>query len=478
MPDIENFKIYDFTKQALEEIFEINNIQSDKIDYIYDYFNNLKIEKKYPCISIIHETDYIDKFYLRDYSKWYSQLFEKSDSHSSRIHFFSCKIDDEEFKKILKTGKHKTLLIDKKCETNETDPYLGHITIKPVRDTNNTKLIGRTALSVYPDIKGNDKRNYIKVPNHCSLFGIDLEIESMPFHEQDIAVGACASACLWMTQFLINDWYSIPILSLSEITEMSRLLSPVSTPSPTFPSAGLTIAEMANYLERMDLRYHVFDLKELILLKNVLKDDFGINVSLDEMFEDILNAYFTTRFPIICGISLYKNDLNNKDKFVGAHAVLLTGYKVDSDDNIIGLYLHDDQIGPYCRTTFAGSFFHWENKWTDSPKIDKIILDSFLIPVDPLCKIDFLRSAPSFYKIKSNRNIIKAELNVYHISKYKNELLLKQFRDKEEILSQNMPRYVWVIHLYENDDKNISRDIVIDANRTHFRNKITEVEFQ
>lgn len=464
-----NFKIHEFSLESIENIFGKTTAPIDKNKYIYDYLNTLKTIKGFGKITIVEEIDYIDKFYLRDYSRYYSQSFDGFDSHSSRLHFFSCDFDEDEFYNMLQSNSQKDNIIKKKDEANENDPYLGHITVKPVKDAFESKLMGRTALSVYPKEDGSKIRKYITVPNHCSLFGIDLSINSIPFHQQDIAVGACASACLWMTQFVVNNWFSTQISSLSEITELSRLLTAYSYPSPVFPSGGLATAEMVNYIQTQNLHFHILDIPNLRLEVRRLNQN-RINVNFNEMIEDIIKAYVGAGFPIICGIRFTKNDSH-----AGAHAVLLSGYKEEADGIINEIYLHDDQIGPYCKTNFCGANDNWENDWIFSGLKDKITLYKIIIPVDPLVKLDFLRCAPNFYKAKNQT--YKSELNIYHVSEYKKSLLEKSFRDKSEILSMNMPRYIWVIRLFENDDVDPTRDIVFDANRTFMRRMIVQVIF-
>jgi len=471
-----NYSVIPFSRSALESIFGPTHAKLNRIDYLNEYFEKLMKEKSIKNITIVKEEEYIDKFYLRDYSRYYAEAFEIFPNRSQRIHFFSRGFDEEEFKNILVSGDNENLFgnddnkVDKKCE------YLGHITVKPVKDDENSSLMGRSVLAPYPNKEGDNNRFYLTAKNQCSLYGIDLILNSIPFHEQDMAVGACASACLWMSQFIIENWFSIPVHSLAEITEMSRLKAPYTAPAPLYPSEGLTPAEVVAYTEQLNLHFHVIRMEDII--ENATDDTQDIDLDvIDELIQDIIKAYFNAGFPIICGLDIYeKYDESVEENYYDGHAALLTGYKEDKDEEIIELYLHDDRIGPYCRTKFFDTKFDWNNNWITSGEAEKVILSKFIIPVDPLVKLNFLWLFPPYHYIWKE-NSEKAELKIYHISSYKKSIFNKKFKNKEKILSRNMPRYVWVLHLYENDDKNISRDVIFDANRILLREPIEIVEF-
>ncbi len=459
-----HFTVEDFSFEYLEETFQPTKRPLNKIKYLYNYFNVLKKERNFENITIIKENDYIDKFYLRDYSRYYAESFHKLHNRSERLHFFSGTIDKQEFKSILKNGSTEYFQ-GEKTKYN----YLGHLTLKPVEDEYGSKLIGRTAITPYPEKQGENTRHYITTKNTCSLFGIELSLQSLPFHEQDIAVGACASACLWMTQFPIQKWYDIPIRSIAEITELSRLQGPYDTsPAPLFPSEGLTPSEVASYLEVLGIHFQIFDIEALYNKRIELKTKQGYEVSINELIDDIIKAYSNAGFPIICNL-----DMGNNGQ---GHAVLISGYKEAKTGEIIELYLHDDKIGPYCRTKFDKEYkTHWINHWIDSKEVSKIVLRKFIIPVDPLVKLHYLQCFEKFYSWR--QSLERIEFKLYHISNYRKQIINKKFEDKENVLSKNMPRYIWVAHIYDEDKKVNTRDAVFDANRIFLRKPETIIEF-
>jgi len=464
-----NFTVESFSREFLEKTFNPTKRILNRIDYIFGYFETLKTEIGNQNITIVKEHDYIDKFYLRDYSRYYAESFHKFQNRSERLHFFTGKFSEGEFIEILKSGNEQKN-IGPIGEKNKFD-YLGNITVKPVGDEYDSKLMGRTAIAPYPIKQGENIRHHLKIKNECSLFGLDLQINSLPFHEQDIAVGACASASLWIAQYGIKKWYDIPIRSLAEITELSRLQTPYALPSPLYPSEGLSPSEIVSYLENIGLHFQIFDIEALIQKKIELKTKTGVEVSLSELIEDIIKAYFRADFPIICNL-----DMGENDDYQG-HAVVLSGYKENNSGEIIELYLHDDKIGPYCRTKFdSDRKDHWINNWVTSKIIKKIVLRKFIIPLDPFIKLHFFNCFNMFYEWKNK--LEKIDFRLYHISAYRKKIISKNFPDKENILSENMPRYIWVAHLYDDDPKINSRDVIFDANEIFLRKPIKEIEFK
>jgi|ADurb_Oil_03_Slu_FD_contig_31_3324237_length_899_multi_3_in_0_out_0_1 hypothetical protein len=160
--------------------------------YLYGYLNYLKAK------SVLFEERYIDKDFLIDYSNYYARSFKDYSKFTNRLHFFSEPFSDEEIKNLIETGNANTY--EKLSES-----YLGFIVLKPIDDCNGCRLIGRTILKTYPTLDGDDSRFFITVKNQVSLFGMPLEIESLPFQTQDGGAGACASTACWVCQYPLGE---------------------------------------------------------------------------------------------------------------------------------------------------------------------------------------------------------------------------------------------------------------------------------
>lgn len=478
-----DYTFHPFLLSSFHKIFGRPGTTIDSVKYLYEYLKKLKRERKIKTITILEEKVYVEKFYLRDYSRYYAEAFIQFQRFTQRVHFFSCKLTHKKIREILNSGDRKII-----SELGEKT-YLGYVIVKPVKDESGSHLIGRSLLIPYPKNIQSNTRHYLMSENEASLFGIDLKIKSIPFHEQDIAVGACASACLWMTQFVLKEWFDIPIRSLAEITELSRIQSPYASPYPVYPSAGLTLSEIANYIQHLKLHFHRADRSDIsFTLKNLERR--GITGLTDDIIvENLIKSYFHSGFPIICGLQFFDGQQETD-----MHAVLLSGYKENKNGEIVELYIHDDQIGPYCRTEIDGSIKKWKNEWLLLDDVSKIELYDIIVPVDPLVKLRFLDFCIYFYynlKPQVDQLGLKSESRLYHINEYKKQILSnkqialyidenekefsEKFNPKVRFLSKNMPRYVWVAHVIENGESSI--DVVFDANRTIIHDPIAIIYF-
>ena len=111
----------------------------NRIDYIYGYFSDIIKENKLDGITLIKENQYIDKFFLRDYAKYYAESFSNKNNRSERLHFFAGNFDESEFTAALSKGSFHELFKKDPNEWKIDDSYLGHVTIKPVEDEYGSK---------------------------------------------------------------------------------------------------------------------------------------------------------------------------------------------------------------------------------------------------------------------------------------------------------------------------------------------------
>jgi hypothetical protein len=484
-----SYTIYDFSKELLKDTLKISNSE-----YFFEYFEGYRKEKiqsdkKYENwkIIVVVEEDYVDKFYLKDYSEYYVEGFCKENKYATRIHFFLSEHNKNEFEEnllhILSTG-----IKDDIDQLNEK--YLGHIVKKPIKDLDEKYfLIGRTNLKPYMKIipeKSNTYRRFITCKNEFSLFGVDLNVETLPFHQQDVAVGACASAALWMTQFAINNFHSIPIRSLAEITGKGKFWYAL----PTYPNEGLKIDEICKYITEIGLPFHIIEVEEMYKMYSKIYDEQSASDYIDKLIEDAINAYIPGKFPLISVLHLEKirkSSIFRKDVIEdGHHAVVITGYR-EENGRLAELYLHDDQIGPYCRTKIDYPMIFLENDW--KKKYDRIIMSVLLIPIDPMIKMSFTRIF-QFYLDKIKDELIKNKYLDYwfflkHISSYKQKLLKENVKEsifyryedgniieenpsKELLLQKNFPKYVWVIRFFGSNNK-VEKDIILDSTTIFWR---------
>lgn len=392
-------------------------------DYLYDYLSTIHAQ------TCVVENNYIDRDYLIDYSKFYARSFDVTEKFTTRLHFFSKIFDNSQFNAILNNGDDNDL-------SDLQKSYLGFIVVKPITDAFGNNLIGKTILATYPSDVGAEKRVFLNGDYSCSLFGLPFNIRSLPFQTQDRAVGACATIACWIALHPLSKLFGTQISSPYEVTERS-----VSFPSlyRRFPSSGLNIYQMKNYFDSVGLE-----------TEYIVPKFFKYNSA---VVSDVVKAYIGMGVPVIATLSLKKEGQSSNDH----HAVVISGYR-HNNGKITELYVHDDQIGPYSRVMPVETFDRWENEWIRSYGYSEITVEELLIPLYPKVRLAFDQVYPAYmdanYKVALfNKSIgqndpkcgMVAELLLRDVKKYKEYLAKKTFKNKIEVLSKPLPRYLWII---------------------------------
>ncbi len=201
----------------------------------------------------------------------------------------------------------------------------------------------------------------------------------------------------------------------------------------------------------------------------------SINVLIEpKIIPDVLKAYFNLRLPIVACLNLQKKieseseieEPGTEDDF---HAVVISGYRYDSDGNVIELYSHDDRIGPYskiypvtCDDEGYFDFSHWKNEWINDFGYDDLIVQTLLIPVYPKIRVGFKRIYDAYLNnMQSLKGEYKSTLFLEELNNYKNYLLKSSIENKSKILIDNFPKYLWIVRIEKNGL--IKFDYVFDA---------------
>jgi len=403
--------------------------------------------------TIVVERDYIDKDYMIDFSKFYSRSFNINNKRTTRIHFFDHTFSEDEFKNTLLTGAQDKV-------EQLYNHYLGFSVVKPIKDQNQKDLIGRTLLKTYKPEKGDFRRKYLKSNHEVSLFGIKLNVDSLPYQTQDSAVGGCATIACWTVLQHLAHKFELEKASLFEVTEKSVHIPTIGR---NFPSHGL----------KMDQIKAFFDFTELeteFILPSIMADIENYDPAKDCFIEDAVKAYLELGAPILVGIALQiKDDKKPVVRHLAEilhfkkveikydyHAVVVTGYK-SLNKKIVELYLHDDGIGPFCKTYPVNNrFYQWINEWVTREGYEAIHVHTLLIPLYPKIRLPFKEIYIEFLKQKRyfeayNRHkgidpkLYCAELLLMDVRQYKQFLLIKSFQNKTEILLKPFPRFLWVM---------------------------------
>lgn len=236
--------------------------------------------------------------------------------------------------------------------------------VRPLSDA----IVGRTALAPYRGPLASDAPDDLKPdPNHhrpflrqyvAHLAGLELTVDSLAFQEQDSAASACASTAVWSTLHRKRFWHECP--SPGKITELAS----VGHHRRAMPSIGLDNHQMALAMKQIGLEVEVLT---------------GTDAKRPYETIEAIYAYGRFGIPCILGISLFSkgkgkgakhgplfdaNSKNNLPHYLDRHAVTLTGLRLETTrssvsrhpnharapltvDRLAGLYVHDDQVGPY-----------------------------------------------------------------------------------------------------------------------------------
>jgi hypothetical protein len=446
---------------------------TNQAEYIFNYLKNEDIDAK----TAVIEERYIDKDYLLDYAGFYARSFEPVDRCTKRIHFFSGEFDQKYFRNVL-TNYDKNKI-------EKFGRYLGFIVLKKFKDLNKDldPLIGRTCLVPPPKKVKNesDIRNYIYTKCDSNLFGIDLEVESLPFQAQDHAVAACATISLWIANYQLTTLFQTPRLSPIEITKRATDLIGMKR---NLPNDGLTPKQMFSFFKSIDLDFEIISPSDI---SEVSKD-------IKTFIPDTVKVFIDEKIPIVAGIYLKKydqrashcNEVSNDKMICDPHAVVICGYRENDQGEVKALYVHDDQIGPYSRVESVTEsdgvrFQKWSNEWVTDPRYgpvsfpdepyDEVFLNALILPLYPKIRLSYRDVYIYFHEWKLYYPDYDIILHLTTIRELRKKIIESKIRNKLKILKKPLPRFMWVLSVLDN--KSNFMDIVLDATS----HKIREIEY-
>lgn len=432
--------------------------QKPHLQYFESYFGALEAK------TILIENSYVDKDYLEDYSAYYVRSFHDYSRQCCRFHFFNKRFTKKSFLKILNKEDTSKLSIE-----NLQSYYLGFIVVKPIPQT----IIGRTCLRTYPPF---DRRYFPIIRNYtANLFGINLNIDSIAYQEQDSIVAACATSALWSVFQGTGLLFQHGIPSPVEITRTAIQHLPFET--RYFPNKGLIPQQMAAAIRKIGLEPYLVKVENYYVLSSTIY------------------AYLKQGIPHILGVMLY--DVSGKNIiFKGGHALAVTGYSLDksktiktsnqlpklTSDWIDKIYVHDDQIGPFARMDLDGISIvlnkngtlkreslstSWPDKAGGNTEV-RAVPEILLFPLYHKIRIPFhmilgivihfdqlLKKIQKFVNIPIFSNL---EWDIYltTVEEEKNCILSSgtEFINDEigDFLQESLPKYLWKVEIKKDND--------------------------
>lgn len=320
------YEVIEYSTNALiEKLVQYGYEFSDKQDvenksqtqYFKEYFDAIKPK------TIIVETNFIDANYLDDFASFHVKCFANYKKTTTRFFFFAEQLSSAEFDTLLREGASKQPAIKEKIRTS----YIGNIVVRPLP----RREFGKTILKTYKDIPLNDPASHERrypVGTICksNLCGIPLEVNSVPFQEQDSSVSACATSAVWSVLSTTASLFNHPVLSPYTITQVATDgISGTDWAARDFPNQGLTAGQILQALKHVNLEPHSISLNDRL---GGEKKSLFQEMSL---FKEYIYSYLECGIPLILGIKLCKtqqSEISNNSigwTNVGCHAVVVTG---------------------------------------------------------------------------------------------------------------------------------------------------------
>lgn len=423
-----------------------------QLNYIYQYLNDMGAK------SVLLEREYLDKDYLEDFSRYYVKCFKNAGHKCARLHFFTTKVDHAFLDEVLAKGNSSAKL------SILRGAYLGFTVVKPLPMT----FVGKTCLKQYPTINtASDVKRCISRLYKVDLFGIELEVESVAFQEQDRVVSACATTAIWSSLHATRWNSEKQIPACSEIT--TNAINHIDGSHNSFPNKGLTNKQILRALDVEGLRYY----------NEVLRD-----VPRVDFFETV-RYHIDSGIPLILGVEIVSkggNELQPKHEATfDGHAVTIIGYS--KEEGCIAFYIHDDRLGPFAKATFSESEERTElvvrtrdgrGDWIDSGELlvpksltaptNKKVRIPYVLPLNT-CKLivqeydEWMRhreEKTGLPFVKSFANRLSFSLKLSQISEIRQEIINHQYspedeeliEEKRRFLTGNYARFQWVATFY------------------------------
>ncbi len=309
--------------------------------------------------SLLVESHYVDRHFIEEYALYYSRCLVQPRNVCTRIHAFSLELDQRSIENYLEEAATRGGANVTRIQDELTAAYLGFVVVRPLPSV----PIGRTVLRPLPLAFGSRLATLRDYSVH--LLGLELHVRGLAFQQQDRAVGACATAAIWVAlQHLAHhDGGRAP--TPAAITEAAvRHFLPEGRP---FPSSGLTIEQVSEAFRSFQFGAELFRVA-----------DVG-------HFFRLLTIYLRSGIPVILAVECPEGE---------RHAITALGYRVALtsgsrmsvagtryrgiqflESNVSELIVHDDRLGPYVRARFVrrreGPFLAltWPNGYVEFVKI-------------------------------------------------------------------------------------------------------------
>ena len=321
-----------FASNIIPKLLIKNNIVSAiwkptfQIEYLDRYLNSIHAKR------LVIENIYVDRHYMTEYQTYYSTCVNAPSNKCIRLHAFC----EDFFQNDLVEAVNSINNTSNENVSNRDDfikklanSYLGYIVLRPVADA----LVGRTMLK--PSLENQGKYINTIILQDVHLLGLCLQIGGLPFQQQDLRVGACATTAVWsaLSKIAKTDGFRAP--TPAEITESARRsYIPFGLDHPP----GLTEEQICEAIRSLGFRPRLISVTGKYL--NTIKS--------------LISSYLKSGIPVIMCIA---KDQESEDGHAVTCCGILQDYNIPHeirDKRILlsaweKIYFHDDRLGPYAK---------------------------------------------------------------------------------------------------------------------------------
>ena len=434
-----------------------------QVNYLASYLGHPEAGAK----TILVEAPYTDRHYVEEYGRYYANALRPPSHETTRLHFFRSVLTDESLVEALaaaSTGKQS--FEERQVALQES--YLGFVVVRPLASV----PIGRTVLATYGNAQASRCYAPAGTKHRVHLLGFELVVRGVPFQQQDMAVGACATTALWsaLARVCRADGGRAPTPFAVTAAATQSLLSDRDFPA----SAGLSIEQMMAAIRALGYTPY--------LLKPAMAP---------EAFQIAIKTYLSSGIPVIL-ISAdipahavtavgYREEPKEEEEGEEVPLVRIPGEKLLSVPGLSRIYIHDDRVGPYARAKwhppiedgyaprlvfdpYSQPFVAWEK---DTAEVWRAVVP--LYPKLRLSASDLIRTAGEMQSLV--RYVLPSEVSDPIIDlrfclggEYLNELLLSgaaKDRILQFIRDATLSRYVGIVRFVCEGSKMV--DFVCDT---------------
>lgn len=302
----------------------------DQVRYLGSYLADPEMGTQ----TMLIERPYIDRHFLSEYQAYYATSLRDFPRQTTRLHVFSEPISIDSLIARLSSTEGAADRFELSEELQAS--YIGFIVLRPLP----AAPVGRTVLRWY---RNRDARTFgpQPPPHRVHILGLTLKAYGVQFHQQDRAVGACATAAVWcaLAAVMRRDGGRSP--TPLAITETANRSLPAGRAFPAV--GGLTLEQMIGAMNaagyspdviKPDGDPSIFKLQLMTYLRS------GIPVVLQVRDEEAVEGHAVTVVGFRSADEEHGAPLIEY-QFSGSHALRAPG--------MTRLYVHDDRLGPYAR---------------------------------------------------------------------------------------------------------------------------------